>query len=72
VLSKQLHRGRLRLYERAIPASHSGWDIAGVVEQIGYGATRFKVGDEVFGLPRFPRAVGGFAEYITAPARGLL
>jgi NADPH:quinone reductase-like Zn-dependent oxidoreductase len=48
-----------------------GWDIAGVVEKIGFGTTRFKVGDEVFGLPRFPRAAGGYAEYIVAPARQL-
>ena len=61
-----------RGYMNALSLPHiPGWDIAGVVEQIGYGATRFKIGDEVFGLPRFPRAAGGFAEYITAPARQL-
>jgi len=61
-----------RGYMNALSLPHiPDWDIAGVVEQIGYGATRFKIGDEVFGLPRFPRAAGGFAEYITAPARQL-
>ncbi|MFC7719299.1 alcohol dehydrogenase catalytic domain-containing protein [Nonomuraea recticatena] len=30
-----------------------GWDISGVVEEAGPGA-RFKVGDEVFGMPFFP------------------
>lgn len=46
-----------------------GWDVAGVVEAMGYGVTRFKVGDRVFGMPRFPRAAGGYAEYVAAPSR---
>ena len=48
-----------------------GWDLSGVVEAVGYGVTRFKVGDEVFGMPRFPRAASAFAEFVTAPARHL-
>ncbi|MEU6039951.1 NADP-dependent oxidoreductase [Actinomadura sp. NPDC047616] len=47
----------------------NGWDVAGVVEEAGYGATRFEVGDRVFGMPWFPRAAGAYAEYVTAPAR---
>jgi len=46
-----------------------GWDVAGVVEAMGYGVTRFEVGDRVFGMPRFPRAAGAYAEYVTAPSR---
>src|SRR5438445_570586 len=46
-----------------------GWDVAGVVEAMGYGVTRFAVGDVVFGMPRFPRAAGAYAEYVTAPSR---
>ncbi|MFE6865247.1 NADP-dependent oxidoreductase [Kitasatospora sp. NPDC057692] len=45
-----------------------GWDISGVVEQAGPGA-RFKAGDEVFGLPFFPRAATGYAEYVAVPSR---
>jgi NADPH:quinone reductase-like Zn-dependent oxidoreductase len=48
-----------------------GWDISGVVEAIGPGAEGFAVGDEVFGLPKFPQAVGGYAEYVAAPAADL-
>jgi NADPH:quinone reductase-like Zn-dependent oxidoreductase len=48
-----------------------GWDVCGVVEAMGYGVTRFKVGDLVFGMPRFPRAAGAYAEYVTAPSRQL-
>jgi NADPH:quinone reductase-like Zn-dependent oxidoreductase len=48
-----------------------GWDVSGVVEQIGYGVTRFQVGDEVFGMPRFPRQAAAYAEYLTSPSRQL-
>jgi NADPH:quinone reductase-like Zn-dependent oxidoreductase len=46
-----------------------GWDVSGVVEAVGFGVTTLKTGDEVFGMPWFPRAAGGYAEYVTAPAR---
>ncbi|MCG6494473.1 NADP-dependent oxidoreductase [Kitasatospora sp. A2-31] len=45
-----------------------GWDISGVVEQAGPGA-RFKPGDEVFGMPFFPRAATGYADYVAVPSR---
>ena len=48
-----------------------GWDISGVVEQTGAGVTRFRPGDEVYGMPYFPRAVGGYAEFVVASARQL-
>jgi NADPH:quinone reductase-like Zn-dependent oxidoreductase len=45
-----------------------GWDVAGVVEAMGYGVTRFAIGDIVYGMPRFPRAAGAYSEYVTAPS----
>ncbi|MFE2428930.1 NADP-dependent oxidoreductase [Streptomyces sp. NPDC059373] len=46
-----------------------GWDVSGVVEETGFGVTTLKPGDEVYGMPWFPRAAGGYAEYVTAPSR---
>jgi NADPH:quinone reductase-like Zn-dependent oxidoreductase len=46
-----------------------GWDVAGVVSEVPSGVTRFKVGEEVFGMPWFPRQAGAYAEYVTAPSR---
>ncbi|HTK61979.1 MAG TPA: NADP-dependent oxidoreductase [Pseudonocardia sp.] len=46
-----------------------GWDVAGVVESVGPGVTRFAIGDRVFGMPWFPRQAGAYAEYVTAPSR---
>ncbi len=48
-----------------------GWDVSGVVEEIEVGSTRFKVGEEVFGMPLFPRAVNAYAQYVAAPSRHL-
>ncbi len=48
-----------------------GWDISGVVEETGIGVTRFAPGDDVFGMPWFPRQAGAYAEYVTAPSRQL-
>ncbi|WP_431773573.1 NADP-dependent oxidoreductase [Streptomyces cucumeris] len=46
-----------------------GWDVSGVVEATGFGVHTLEPGDEVYGMPWFPRAAGGYAEYVTAPSR---
>jgi NADPH:quinone reductase-like Zn-dependent oxidoreductase len=46
-----------------------GWDVTGVVDALGGGVTRFAVGDEVLGMPRFPQEAAAYAEYVTAPSR---
>lgn len=45
-----------------------GWDISGSVEALGAGVTSFKIGDEVFGMPRFPKQAAAYAELIVVPA----
>jgi len=48
-----------------------GWDVSGVVEDVEPGVTRFQPGDEVYGMPFFPRAARAYAEYVAAPSRQL-
>src|SRR5437899_7821945 len=40
-----------------------GWDLSGVVEEIGAGVSRFKKGDEVYSVPDVSRD-GAYAEHI--------
>jgi NADPH:quinone reductase-like Zn-dependent oxidoreductase len=51
------------------PPIRLGWDVSGVVSAIGGSSSRFEVGEEVFGMPWFPRQAGAYAEYVTAPSR---
>ncbi|MGP3913872.1 NADP-dependent oxidoreductase [Nonomuraea sp. 10N515B] len=46
-----------------------GWDVSGVVEEVGDYVGRFKPGDEVFGMLNFPRYAGAYAEYVVARPR---
>ncbi|MDY6930073.1 MAG: NADP-dependent oxidoreductase [Pseudomonadota bacterium] len=43
-----------------------GWDVSGVVVACGDGVKRFRPGDEVFGMIRFPNVPNGYAEYVAA------
>jgi NADPH:quinone reductase-like Zn-dependent oxidoreductase len=45
-----------------------GWDVAGVVEEVGAAVTWFKPGDQVYGyIRRHHLEYGTYAEYVTAP-----
>ncbi|MCH5583735.1 NADP-dependent oxidoreductase [Shimazuella sp. AN120528] len=44
-----------------------GYDISGEIVEIGKGVSDFKIGDEVYGMIRFPYIGGGYAEFTTAP-----
>ncbi|RWC47999.1 MAG: NADP-dependent oxidoreductase [Mesorhizobium sp.] len=45
-----------------------GWDISGTVEALGAGVSGFRIGDEVFGMPRFPKQAAAYAELAAVPA----
>ncbi|WP_200974813.1 NADP-dependent oxidoreductase [Echinicola sp. 20G] len=45
-----------------------GWDISGVVVEVGDAVTDFSIGDEVFGMVNFPGHGQAYAEYVAAPA----
>ncbi|MFJ2755411.1 NADP-dependent oxidoreductase [Nocardioides sp. NPDC087217] len=49
-----------------------GWDVSGVVEEIGFGVADFRPGDEVFGMLPYPSGHGAHAEFVLAPARALV
>jgi NADPH:quinone reductase-like Zn-dependent oxidoreductase len=46
-----------------------GYDVAGVVEEVGPGVTIYRPGDEVLGMPSFPLLPGAYAEYVVGPSR---
>ena len=45
-----------------------GWDVAGVVAQVGKDVSTLKVGDRVFGMVNFPGMGKTYAEFVAAPA----
>jgi NADPH:quinone reductase-like Zn-dependent oxidoreductase len=49
-----------------------GWDVSGTVTEAGKEVTRFKPGDEVFGMINFPGHGKAYAEYVAAPAEHLV
>ncbi|WP_326959020.1 NADP-dependent oxidoreductase [Amycolatopsis sp. NBC_01286] len=67
-LEARLRAGEFPLLGR--PPFILGWDVSGVVEQAH--TWRFRPGDEVFGMPLFPRAANAYAEVVAAPALHLV
>jgi NADPH:quinone reductase-like Zn-dependent oxidoreductase len=63
-LEARLRAGEFPLIGR--PPFILGWDISGVVEQAQTG--RWRPGDDVFGMPLFPRAANAYGELVSAPA----
>lgn len=61
----RLRSGQFRLFIRHFPFI-PGSDVAGVVEAIGEGVTRFKVGDPIFAMLPLNKG-GGYAEYAIIP-----
>jgi NADPH2:quinone reductase len=45
-----------------------GYDVAGIVDQVGEGARGVAMGDHVMAMTPFPRGAGGYAELVTIDA----
>ncbi|UII23774.1 NADP-dependent oxidoreductase [Fulvivirga ligni] len=45
-----------------------GWDVSGIVEEVGADVTKFKKDDAVFGMVNFPGHGKAYAEYVASPA----
>ena len=45
-----------------------GYDVAGVVDQIGEGVDAVSIGDQVMAMTPFPRGAGGYAEWVAVDA----
>jgi NADPH:quinone reductase-like Zn-dependent oxidoreductase len=48
-----------------------GWDVSGIVREVGEGVTKFKQGDAVFGMVNFPGLGATYAQYVVAPEEHL-
>ena len=44
-----------------------GWDVSGIVVELGSDVTSYAPGDPVYGLVRFPQSGNAYAEYVAAP-----
>lgn len=64
------HRSAQRFLGR--PPYTLGWDVSGVVEQVGLGVTLFEPGDEVFGMLPYAHGAGSHAEFVVGPTRAFV
>ena len=66
-------RGKIKLLHAKVFPLVVGWDLSGVVDAVGPGATDLREGQEVFGFHAYSRTtkLGALAEYTVLPASQL-
>ena len=65
----KVREGRLAALPHGFPLI-PGWDVAGVVDELGEGCQRFRKGDRVFAYARKPHLQWGtYAEFVAVPER---
>jgi NADPH:quinone reductase-like Zn-dependent oxidoreductase len=65
-LDRKVRAGELKEIIRHELPLIPGWDVSGLVEQVGAGVSQFKRGDEVFAMAD-PTRDGAYADYIAVP-----
>ena len=65
--------GKIKLLHAKVFPLVVGWDLSGVIDAVGPGATDLRIGQEVFGFHAYSRATkfGALAEYTMLPASQL-
>ncbi|MEO5998056.1 MAG: NADP-dependent oxidoreductase [Chitinophagaceae bacterium] len=48
-----------------------GWDVSGIIKEVGNAVIDVKIGEEVFAMIAFPKLGKAYAEYVAAPASQL-
>jgi NADPH:quinone reductase-like Zn-dependent oxidoreductase len=67
-LDWKIRKGEMKLMSGSKFPKHTGTDFGGVVEEAGPSVTRFKKGDEVFGLVKNNMKEGALGEYVVVPS----
>jgi NADPH:quinone reductase-like Zn-dependent oxidoreductase len=67
-LDWKIRKGEMKLMSGSKFPKHTGTDFAGVVEEVGPSVTRFKKGDEVFGVVKNNMKEGALGEYVMVPS----
>jgi NADPH:quinone reductase-like Zn-dependent oxidoreductase len=67
-LDWKIRKGEMKLMSGSKFPKHTGTDFAGILEGVGASVSKFKKGDEVFGLVKNNMKEGALGEYVAVPS----